>query len=373
MKNKLRKEVLIIILLTLLISILINISSQYISDRYFDDEMDNYLYSVANGNEKLNINKLREMDDSEFMNSIYINSFSILIGSIFLWFSIRAKAIYIKELSDSLIYIGEGNLDYKVPIRQNNELTELANSINELSVAFKDRIQFEKKQEKSTADKEREFLIGISHDIRTPLTSVIGYLHVLKDKQYRTEEERDQYTDTMLDKVYLLKKLTDDLLDSEYYSNKSISSINTISKSDFKLQSIDVFKNILDDKFEILINDNTGEFNISNIDSINRLASNLISNLEKYADDKYPIYIDINSKDQYIEFIVTNVCKQDVSSISHKFTDKFYRADQSRELQPGYGLGLSICKNIMENQGGYMNIENISNNSISIILAFKII
>ncbi len=353
MKNKLKREVLLIILLSLVVTVILNLSIQYISDRFFDDEVDDYIMRVIEKGEPIDRRVIEQMDDLEFNRSMIINLISICICGLLLWVFIKKKTKYIKELSDSLIYIGEGNLDYEVPLREHNELTELAGSINELSVAFKTMIE----KEKAQSEKEKDFIVGISHDIRSPLTSIIGYLHVIKDHQYQTDDERENYMNIILNKVYDLKELTDALLDDarELYVNNEKKHYN---QELFTIATINRITDALKSEFEVNVHWEVDEFIPFEFSSLDRVIDNLISNIQKYALVDESIELIVNRNDLYLELSISNSSHELLGEQVKRFTDRFYRADSSRTLTQGHGLGLSICKSIMEENDGYINVSH---------------
>lgn len=343
-----------IMLFSIVVTTVLNISIQIVSDRFFDNEIDDLIIKMINEDKKIDRAEVEKMDDIELVGSMIINLISIGFCGILLWIFIRKKTKYIKELSDALIYIGEGNLDYRVPLREDNELTELANSINELSIAFKDRIDKEKEQ----SVKERDFIMGISHDIRTPLTTIMGYLHIIKDEQYQTTMEKNQYMDTVIEKVDELKGLTDILLDDSNDTFKFYPQ-SLMNFDEFFKKTVHRIKEKLDDRFEVIItNEIKSPVNIY-VSSLERVIENITSNISKYADDNCEVKIRISKKNNYIELEVLNGSMENYSDICDSFTERFFRADDSRALNNGYGLGLSICKNIMEANNGYLRIEAI--------------
>ena len=352
MRNRLKKEVLFIIILSIIVTIILNLTIQYVSDRYYDNEIDDYILKMINENRTIDRAVIEQMDDVEFTRSMMINLLSIGICGLLFWLFIKKKTKYIKELSDSLIYIGEGNLDYRVPLRENNELTDLANSINELSIAFKDRIEKEKEQ----SVKERNFIVGISHDIRTPLTTIMGYLHIIKDEQYQTIDEKNQYMDTTIEKVYQLKGLTDILLDDSTDIRKFYP-IDLIDSIDFCKKTIGRITTELDSQYNVVQTNGMDSSIDVFVSCLDRVIENIISNIQKYADPAVPIELNLKKMNNHIELSIVNGCFEDYSDVVDRFTDRFYRADDSRELTKGHGLGLSICKNIMESNNGYFKVE----------------
>ena len=350
--------------MSIIITIILNLSIQFVSDRFYDDELDDYILKMVKQQKPIDRAVIEEMDDIEFKRSMTINLLSIGICGILFWFFIKRKTRYIKELSDSLIYIGEGNLDHMVPLRENNELTDLAQSINELSVAFKDRME----KEKELSIKERDFIVGISHDIRTPLTTIMGYLHIIKDEQYQTVDEKNQYMETIIDKVYQLKGMTDLFLD-ESNETKQYYSIDLMDSLAFSNKTVQRLDTELESKFEI-ISSNTIESSLNIfVSSLERVIENMISNILKYANPLVPVEINLRRINDQIELSIKNGSFEDYSDVVDRFTDRFYRADNSRELTEGHGLGLSICKSLMASSNGDIKIEAIDK-SIIVTLIF---
>ena len=121
----------------------------------------------------------------------------------------RYKQMQLRHIISELHYIAEGNYDYRIPFELKGDLNRIIQSINGLVDSTMMAIEEERKIEQS----KDELITNVSHDIRTPLTSIIGYLGLIEDKQYHSEEELLKYTHTAFMKAKQMKSLVEDLFE----------------------------------------------------------------------------------------------------------------------------------------------------------------
>lgn len=351
MKSKLGKEIILISFLGLVVSLFVNFAFQVVTDMYLDHGMTEAIISIDITGTDAFILTTQELDDLEFAMAIAVNAITTAIFGLILWLYMWKKSNYINKLSSSLIYIGEGNLKHRASVEENNELTELAENIN----GMVERLEILMEKEKEQSIKEREFIVGISHDVRTPLTKIIGYLHIIDEKNYENEEQKDEFTKLAIEKAYSLKNLTDLLLDADNYANNS-GNILICSKNDFVDDMKLKFEDELKDDFSFTFNDHTKNFKVQLPSEIERIFSNLISNIQKYADPAETIDLSILEDKKSVQILISNKSKDIIDVRPEKLADKFYRVDKSRGEKEGYGMGLHLCKSILENNGGYLDL-----------------
>ncbi len=209
---------------------------------------------------------------------------------------------------------------------------------------------------KDSYTQQNEIIVAISHDIRTPLTSIMGYIERMFMKNL-TREKTEEYLDIVYRKAKdienLLEELTDYSLNEAERENErqSVNIFEFIEKeikiheSEMKMHNIQfLFENHVKQKVYINVN----------IKKIRRVFTNLIENAKKYAEkENLTIRISIKEEKDYIYFTVEDngegVKFEELHSIFHKF----YRTEKSRSRKKGgTGLGLTICKNIIEKHGG---------------------
>ncbi|KHF35219.1 Sensor histidine kinase YycG [Paenibacillus sp. P1XP2] len=134
----------------------------------------------------------------------------MVVTFLFFFFMLTRPIVrYLRTLADGLMTIAGGNLDYRLPASSEDELGEVAKSINFMAEQLQEKMDLERRSEQS----KMELITGVSHDLRTPLTSIIGYLNLLKNDDYTNLEEHKRYIDNAYNKSQQLKQLIDDLFE----------------------------------------------------------------------------------------------------------------------------------------------------------------
>ncbi|MCX8129210.1 MAG: HAMP domain-containing histidine kinase [Clostridia bacterium] len=255
---------------------------------------------------------------------------------------------YIEEISASLRIIAEGNLDYSIPIRSKDELAHLAENINSMTFKLRKSIEEERCAEKTKND----IITSVSHDLRTPLTSILGYLGLVANDKYRDEVELRYYIDIAYNKSQKLKKLIDELFEYTRLSSDGFVPVpGRVSLNDMLEQLAEEFVPVFDDagmKYRLFITTEKA-YTYADGDMLVRVFENLISNAVRYGRDGK--YVDIElfkeSRDAVVRII--NYGKRIPEEELPYIFEKFYRIEKSRsENTGGTGLGLAIAKNIVE-------------------------
>lgn len=237
-----------------------------------------------------------------------------------------------------------------------NEFKNSVRYLNNISNGFENAIQERMKSERMKV----ELITNVSHDIKTPLTSIINYVDLLKKEKIENEQAKE-YIEILDSKSQRLKKLTEDLVEASKVSTGNIS---------LKLEKINVVELIkqatgeFEDKFkkcglESIINVDENEINIM-ADSryMYRVIENLFSNVSKYALENSRVYIDIkeNSSMNNVIIEVKNISKDKLNISAEELMQRFVRGDKSRTTE-GSGLGISIAQNLTELQKGKFELK----------------
>ncbi len=281
----------------------------------------------------------------------YVMYFGLLIFFLLftaiMFFLIKTKVNYINELEKDIKVLETGALEYEISIKGNDELSALANSINEMRKAFIIREDYSKKLKEST----NELMAYISHDLRTPLTTMIGYLEILIEEDNIKNTDAEKYIEKSKDRAYQLKKLIDNLFKYFFASIKTESQIQLITYfGTTELypmieESISVLKDAGFSVYNKTTNDNY--YIQMNLDLIRRIFDNLLSNFLKYADVNEPIEI-IN----YIE--------------NHQMIFEFRnKIAQKTSMCESTGLGIKTCEEIMKSHKGTFYYEERNDKYIS--------
>ena len=300
---------------------------------------------------------------------IGIVTVSILIGLIFKEFGILLDIVFwiwcyykimkevdkFKQIHDATekIYKGDTNIKLDESL-YTGVLKELAIYINDIAGGFSNAIKESLKSERL----KTELITNVSHDIKTPLTSIINYVDLLKQENIQNEKAKE-YIEVLDNKSQRLKKLIEDLVEASKASSGNIK----------------INKEVLNVKE--LLNQVTGEFedkfNSRGLNIISKLPEktvyikadsrylyrvleNTYSNVAKYAEENTRVYIDcILEEENTVAIYVKNISKDELNISADELMQRFVRGDKSRNTE-GSGLGLSIAKSLTELQDGTFNI-----------------
>lgn len=287
---------------------------------------------------------------------LFISAFVILISValvVGLWVY-RSIAVPLVKLKKATQNIKEGNLDFVLDVEGKDEFSELCQDFEEMRRRLK-----ESTEEKSLIEKEnRELISNISHDLKTPITAVKGYVEGIMDGVADTPEKMDRYVRTIYNKTNEMDHLINELT---FYSKIDT---NRIPYTFSKLNVEDYFEDCseevgleLETRGIELVYANYVEKDVMVIadgEQIRRVIHNIISNAIKYMDKPKGI-IQIRSKDvgDFIQIEIEDNGKGIGPKDLPYIFDRFYRTDVSRNSSKGgSGIGLSIVKKILEDHGG---------------------
>lgn len=274
-----------------------------------------------------------------------------------IWVLYREKRA-LWEIVERTKRIRHGDFELKIEEKglhgENRELAEAVNSIGE---GIKTAVEQSMKDERLKAD----LITNVSHDIKTPLTSIINFVNLLKRE--KIEDERILGYIRVLDaKSQRLKQLTDDLVEASKITSGNISlQMERINFAELVNQTCGEFSDKFQEKcLEMVLNTPDGPVYIE-ADSrrIWRVVENLFSNTYKYALEGTRVYLDIRETEsegkRYATFSMKNISAQALNIDAAELTERFIRGDISRSTE-GSGLGLSIAKNLTELQNGKFDI-----------------
>ena len=303
-------------------------------------------------------NSFVENFDTEIFLSgknILVPVFLVLDIAFLYWRLIRRyRQMQLRHIISELHYIAEGNYDHRIPFELSGDLNRVVSSINGLVDSTVAAIEEERKIEKS----KDELITNVSHDIRTPLTSIIGYLGLIEDRQYHSEEDLLKYTHTAYVKAKQMKSLVDDLFEYTKVRQPSVP-VNLIKfdmvqlveqlAADFELEAskkgIEV--QTIARPAQILMDGDT--------EKLVRVFNNLLTNALKYGKGATKIVIDVEKVGTEVVITVKNNGKMIPKRALDSLFDRFYRVEESRSQETGgTGLGLAIAQSIVALHGGYI-------------------
>lgn len=272
---------------------------------------------------------------------------------------------YVFAVSESADKLFDKNVEY---INLPPEMVEVEKKLNH----FKTEAIKNERLARENEQKKDELIVYLAHDIKTPLTSMIGYLSLLSEIKDMPQEQRNRYIDIALDKSYRLEYLINELFDVARFNSEKI----VLEKEEINLNLM--LEQIADDFYPTLkemnkkINFTSDEKTIlyADPDKLSRLFNNLIKNAVNYSKENTDIDISILNKENQATVKITNKGKQIPKEKLDKIFEKFYRLDSSRTSKTGgSGLGLAIAKEIVELHGGRIYAESdMKETTFSVIL-----
>ncbi|HBF3154896.1 TPA: sensor histidine kinase, partial [Clostridioides difficile] len=230
----------------------------------------------------------------------------------------------------------------------------IKDELGNIQTGFKKAVDEEVKSQKM----KTELISNVSHDLKTPLTSIITYIDLLKDESI-TDENRKLYIDTLDRKSQRLQHLIEDLFEvSKANSGDVYLNIVNVDIVSLMKQTLLELDDKLADSSLIVKNNFSNEKIILPLDSQRtfRVFENLIINISKYAMPNSRVYIDILETDNKVNIMLKNMSASEIDFSVDDIMERFVRGDKSRNTE-GSGLGLAIAKSFIELQGGKMNIS----------------
>lgn len=268
------------------------------------------------------------------------------------WFAFK-KVKSFKAIKDGVEKIKDGDIQHSITVEGKGEFAKLADHINSLTDGLKKAVDSELKSERL----KTELITNVSHDIRTPLTSIITYVDLLKQEKDLSKIE--EYAEVLDQKSKRLKILTNDLFEAAKASSGNIpvhfEQIDIVSlitqglgevNSKIEAMELDIKLNYPDNKVYIKAD---GKL-------LWRSLENLLSNIFKYSLRGSRVYIDIEDVGKEILITFKNISAYELNISAEELMERFTRGDESRSSQ-GSGLGLSIAKSLIEIQKGRFDIQ----------------
>lgn len=298
------------------------------------------------------------------INQLYFNVTNLMIVTlpiltfiIVFLFLVNKKIKYIKYISKQVSKIANKELGLTLKVQGNDELAELCKNINSMSKQLKEKFDYERELENT----KNELITNVSHDLRTPLTAIIGYLDILTHEKYKGKEEKE-YLNSAYNLSIKLKKLIDELF--EYTKLSSSDTSLELAETDigpiltqilgeyapvFETKRLGIITQISDTKLPVKID----------IEKMIRVFDNILGNAEKYSTKPSDITVRAYKNEDNIIISVSNKGEDIKKNKLDKMFERFYRMDNSRSSKiEGSGLGLAISKKIVELHNGEIWAES---------------
>lgn len=319
-----------------------------------------YLYSLGFIYDLKEADNMRNNTIKMFVLAGVFSSIIIMLGSTI----ISNRITYpIKQLNDVTKQFSEGNLESRANVATRDEIGELSSTFNSMAESIKDminKLHYEK-------EKQKYFFDNFTHEIRTPLTTILGYAELL----WKTDDEevRDKSLFYITSEGKRMLKMMESLLELSKLKNYSFE----INKTDTNLKKL--IEDTCDSmQYKMKRYNVSCRLNLENIsckvdpDHFKQVLINIIDNSIKYS--KSPVIdITLKKKDGIKLIIADYGCGIEKKDLNNVF-DPYYKVDQSRNSQTeGWGLGLSIAKEIVEKHGGSIGIESEPGKGTTITIA----
>ena len=261
----------------------------------------------------------------------------------------------IQKINEALKNIYEGNPNVKLNEEElEGTLKIMAKYINDIAGGFTNAIEQSLKSERL----KTELITNVSHDIKTPLTSIINYVDLLK-KEDINNAQIEQYIAILDKKSQRLKKLIEDLVEASKVSSGNVKlNIETIDLKELLNQTVGEFEDKLERKKLKLEMDLPNENVLIKADNryLYRVIENVFSNISKYALENSRVYIKLYEENKSVKLEIKNISKDKLNISAEELMQRFVRGDKSRYTE-GSGLGLSIAQSLTEMQGGEFKIH----------------
>lgn len=262
------------------------------------------------------------------------------------------------EIRKGLKEVNGGNLDYKIPVEGDDELGRLAEEINQITEATSIAVQNEVKNQRMKTD----LISNVSHDLKTPLTSMVTYIDLLKTEGL-TSEHAPGYLKVLEQKTERLRQLTEDLFEAAKASSGAIpvrmSRVDLLSLLNQALGEMN--ERVEQSNLEFVVNAEKERYFV-NADGqlLWRVISNLLNNVLKYSQPHTRVYIDFMRTDEIgraqVFMEMKNISSQSLNIEPSELMERFKRGDEARATE-GSGLGLAIAKDLMKLMNGQIEIK----------------
>lgn len=299
-----------------------------------------------------------EMVGRSFLKHFTVIMIAVLIVTSVIITSWIKKDIYnpLQEINLAMQNIADGNFDYRLTEGRDDEIGQLFGNYEQMRLRLKENAEEKAENEK----KQKELVSNISHDLKTPITSIKGYVEGIMDGVANTPEKMDKYIKTIYNKANDMDRLINELTTySGIDSNKIPYHFHILNVSDYFSDCIEEIGLDLESKNIHLNYTNLAPPDtcvVADPEQFKKVINNIVSNSVKYmGHDNGVISITIHDDNESVKIEIEDNGKGIASKDIGNIFERFYRTDASRNsLQGGSGIGLSIVKKIVEDHGGYV-------------------
>ena len=274
----------------------------------------------------------------------------------------RNSLKYIEKIASAVQNIAEGDLTTQIEVEGDDEFSQIAANLNRMGEEI--RVLMEKERESERT--KNELITNVAHDLRTPLTSIIGYLELLSKGIPLPQEMQQKYIEIVYTKAKRLEKLIEDLF--------GFTKVGKVSMNVGKVDLVKLLGQLLEEFYPSFAEKDLIYELVSNVPAqvitadgnlLARLFDNLINNAIKYGAEGKKVLVQVHAEEEIVTVSVTNYGYVIPADELPLIFNKFYRVEQSRSTSTGgTGLGLAIAKNIVDMHGGTIAVASDLNGTV---------
>ncbi len=307
---------------------------------------------------------------AEYLQSVLAVALPVICFVVCFSVRINRRVRYVEYLSQEIQKIREEGFGRSMELKGDDEITQLCAVINEMSVQLREKEEREKRQQRS----KNELITNVSHDLRSPLTSIIGYVELLKETGPEDGQRFEEYIEVVERRLAGLNGLINELF--EYTKLNSADQLPDMEKRDV----LEVLRHILYE-YKVLMEAEglTLSWQLgteSHVVCINtqqmvRVFQNLLDNARRYADRSAPVTVTAQEDMGRLHISITNRLTEACGVEPDRIFERFYCGDQARSTPQSSGLGLAIVKRIVELHGGEVD-ASLQGQELSVHLFLKL-
>lgn len=292
--------------------------------------------------------------------------FSVL-GAIVLMSLVYAFLYPLKTVRQSVHYIAGGNYETRLPVQGHTELAELSADINEMAGKIQRNIQ----QLEETAENRKTFIGNMVHEMKTPLTSILGFGDILSIKPELTEDERREYSEIIVKEATRLRNLSGKLMELVQIQNGMIE-FRLINLKTLLEESISAQEVLMKEKNISITGELDNALIYGDYDLLQSLIFNIFDNSRKASEQGGTIIITLEREMDEVILSIRDFGRGMDERETEKVKEPFYMVDKSRSRQAGgAGLGLALCAEIMKLHHGVFHIKSEPGEGCLVILKFE--
>lgn len=288
----------------------------------------------------------------------------VFLFTAYFLFLTKKFGTYMEQIAGGITEIASGNFNSRIEINNDDEFALIASKLNQMA----DDIKYLIENERNSEHTKNQLITSVAHDLRTPLTSIIGYLELVSDKDKLTPETKERYIEIAYSKSKRLEKLIEDLFAYTKFSFGEVTmELTKLNMVKFINQLVDEFYPSFQEsglEYEFCTGINAvyveGDGNL-----LARAFANLISNAIKYGKDGKSVKIKLEIEDGKVITSIINYGRLIPEQELQNIFERFYRLEGSRSSETGgTGLGLAIAKNIINMHGGTIGVKSDFNGTV---------